>query len=189
MEATFSGVATLVESASGHYDRVSDAKAEFGTILGASINKCVKEITMKAAMKSESLMEKMGSGTPLKDAVEKDFAESGDTVYLEDFKFEVKKESLELLEKMKAEAVQKKAAKAEAEKSKKVDSTAQPMGMNPAMLVGMGMANQMMNPNTNMNANPNPNMNVPQNAPKFCTSCGAKRIGNGKFCTECGAPF
>ena len=114
MEATFSGVATLFESASGHYDSVSDAKAEFGAILGASINKCVIEITMKAAMNSESLMEKMGSGTPLKDAVEKDFAESGDTVYLEDFKFEVKKESLEMLEKMKAEAAQKEAAKAEA---------------------------------------------------------------------------
>ena len=94
MEATFSGVATLFESASGHYDSVSDAKAEFGAILGASINKCVQEITMKAAMNSESLMEKIGSGTPLKDAVEKDFAESGDTVYLEDFKFEVKRSRL-----------------------------------------------------------------------------------------------
>ena len=186
MEATLSGTATLIDSSSGHYNGISDVRGEFGAILGAIINACLSKMTMDATINNESFMELIGSGTALKQAIEKEFEECGDSVYVETLSFEITEESKERLDKMKAELNKKE------EKVTNVNDSPQGLqGMNPAMLYGMAMMNQAMNPNMNQPAPPNivPGMNQPmqQSAPKFCTNCGAKRIDGQKFCIECGA--
>ena len=178
MEATLSGVATLVDSTSGHYDGLSDPRTEFGTMLGAVINKCLSQMTMQAAMKNESFIEMIRGGTALKQAIEKDFAETDDSVYFEEFKFEITEASMDKMNNMKAEAAKKEAEKPASTQNENGGI----QGMNPTMFYGMGMMNQMMNQNAVQNQQP-----IAQAAAKFCTNCGAKSVEGQKFCIECGA--
>lgn len=186
MEATISGTATLVDAASGHYDGVSDVRAEFGAVLGAVINKCLSKMTMDAAINNESFMNMIVSSSALKQEIEKEFAYANDSVYVNTLHFDITEESKDRLSKMRAE-LNKKEEKADNENG----SPQRLQGMNPAMLYGMAMMNQAMNPNMNQPAPPNivPDMNRPmqQSTPKFCTNCGAKRVDGQKFCIECGA--
>ncbi len=132
----------------------------------ASIRQSIAELTMSAAMKNESVLEILSDGTTLKKAIEKNCAPMSGTIMIEDFKFDVTQESMEMYKSLKGE--QQKESEAIADRSA------------AAMLMG-AMAAQALDPGTDQSAM--------QTGLKFCTNCGAKRSGSGRFCTACGAPF
>ena len=85
---------------------------------------------------------------------------------IEDFKFDVTQESMEMYKSLKGEEQKESEAIADCSAAD--------------MLMG-AMGAQALEPGAEQSAM--------QTGLKFCTNCGAKRRGNGRLCSECGASF
>jgi hypothetical protein len=166
MQANISCTATIPESS------LELIEAAFE----AATRQSIAELTMSAAMKNESVMELLCDGTTLKTAIEKNCIPMSGTIMIEDFRFDVTKESMDIYNNLKGGT--QKENEATADRSAAPGSMAQIAAQ--AAITGAMMA-QTINPGSEQSA--------VQSALKFCTNCGAKRSGSGRFCTECGVPF
>ena len=171
MEAFISCKATMTDSVSGRFGEPYSGKKEFMMMMSAVINKCISEMPVKIG----SVLENIDDGKALIKPILEEFAKTGDTVIIEDIKFEVTEASLDNYERVKSGGAPN--ISLMYPPNVFVGAAVTNQSIDPKMLVGMAVAGQIIN------------QTLDQPLAFCCRKCGAKRENNVRFCTKCGAKF